>query len=289
MTKQNAALLSIFSNTALIVFKIIAGVMMNSVSVISEAIHSGIDLIASIVAFFSIKKASVPADKEHAYGHGKFENVSGFFEATLIFMAAGLIIYEAVRKFLHGVEIQSLEAGIAVMFISALINIIISRQLFKTSKKTGSIALEADAWHLLTDVYTSAGVMLGLVLIKLTGIVILDPVVAVLVALMIIKASVDLTIKSVHDLLDRSLPEEETNMIIKIITAYPQVASYHKLRTRKSGNRREIDIHLRVNKDTPLTEAHQLCHNIEQDVKKTMVESYIVIHIEPQRENNGDI
>jgi cation diffusion facilitator family transporter len=289
LTKQNAALLSIFSNTALIVFKIIAGVMMNSVSVISEAIHSGIDLIASIVAFFSIKKASVPADKEHAYGHGKFENVSGFFEATLIFMAAGLIIYEAVRKFMHGVEIQSLEAGIAVMFVSALINVIISRQLFKTSKKTDSIALEADAWHLLTDVYTSAGVMLGLVLIKLTGVFILDPIVAVLVALMIIKASVDLTIKSVHDLLDRSLPEEETNMIIKIITAYPQVASYHKLRTRKSGNRREIDIHLRVNKDTSLTEAHQLCHNIEQDVKKTMVESYIVIHIEPQRENNGDI
>ncbi|MFH1226684.1 MAG: cation diffusion facilitator family transporter [Planctomycetota bacterium] len=283
MSKQTAALISIFSNAGLILFKVIAGIMMGSVSVISEAIHSGIDLMASLIAFFSIKKAAVPADDDHAFGHGKFENISGAFEATLIFLAAGLIIYEAIPKLTRGAEIKSLEAGIGVMFISALVNIFVSRLLFRVAKKTDSIALEADAWHLSTDVFTSIGVMVGLVAIRITHLNILDPIIAILVALMIIKASIDLTRKAIHDLVDKSLPEDEIKIIVDALCSYPEVTSYHKLRTRKSGPRREIDIHLQVLKDMPLIEAHNLCHRVETNIKNLLTNAYVTIHIEPKK------
>ena len=284
MEKQKAALLSIYSNTALIIFKIIAGILMNSISVISEAIHSGIDLIASFVAYFSIKKASQPRDDDHPFGHGKFENVSGAFEAILIFFAAGLIIYEAIKKIISVPELKNIEAGIGVMLISAVINAFISRTLFKVSKKSDSIALEADAWHLLTDVYTSAGVMVGLIIIKITNLEIIDPIIAIIVAGIIIKASIGLTRKSLKDLVDESLPEHEIKTIIDIIKQHSEILSYHKLRTRKSGNIREIDIHVMVNKENSLTNVHNLCYDIENHIKNALPGSYVTIHIEPEEE-----
>lgn len=283
MTKQKAAFISIISNSVLIIFKIIAGITMNSVSVISEAIHSGIDLLASIVAFFSIKKAAEPADEDHAFGHGKFENISGLFEAVLIFVAAGLIIFEAVKKITQHLHITNEEAGIGVMFVSTVVNILVSRFLFRVAKKTDSIALEADAWHLYTDVFTSVGVMIGLILIKITGVQIIDPIIAMIVAGIIIKASVDLTKKSMTDLVDKCLPENEVQTIIDIINSYPEVRAYHKLRTRKSGDRREIDIHLKINKKTPLTKAHELCNKIEINIKEKLVNAYVTIHVEPEK------
>jgi len=284
MDKQRAALLSVFSNTTLILFKLIAGIVMGSVSVISEAIHSGIDLLASIVAYFSIKQARKPADNDHPFGHGKFENVSGAFEAILIFLAAAMIIYEAIKKMIHKGEIESIDAGIGVMLISAIVNLFISSKLFKIAKKTDSVALEADAMHLFTDVFTSFGVFLGLLVIKFTHIYILDPVIAIIVALMIIKASVELTKKALCDLVDKSLPQEEIKVIEDIIKKYSQVTSYHKLRTRKSGDRREIDVHIRMENSTTLIDAHNLCNMIEDEIKNALPNSYITIHIEPEDE-----
>jgi len=278
MDKQGAALLSVFSNTTLILFKLIAGVVMGSVSVISEAIHSGIDLLASIIAYFSIRQAKKPADSDHPFGHGKFENVSGAFEAILIFLAATLIIYEAIKKIIHKGEIESIEAGIGV------VNLFISSKLFKIAKKTDSVALEADAMHLFTDVFTSFGVFLGLIVIKFTHIYILDPIIAIIVALMIIKASVELTQKALCDLVDKSLPQEEVKVIEDIIKKYSQVTSYHKLRTRKSGDRREIDVHIRMENSTTLIDAHNLCNMIEDEIKNALPNSYITIHIEPEDE-----
>jgi len=284
MEKQGAALLSVFSNTALVLFKLIAGSIMGSVSVISEAIHSGIDLLASLVAYFSIKQARKPADSDHPFGHGKFENVSGAFEAILIFLAAAMIIYEAVKKFIKGAEIEKIEAGLVVMLISGVVNLFISTKLFRVAKKTDSVALEADAMHLFTDVFTSFGVFLGLVAIKLTHVYIIDPIIAIIVALMIIKASVDLTKKALCDLVDKSLPQNEIEIIENIIKRYSQVTSFHKLRTRKSGDRREIDVHIRMENSTTLIDAHNLCNQIEKDIKSVLPNSYITIHIEPEDE-----
>lgn len=286
MGKHQAALLSIFSNSILIIFKLIAGIFMGSISVISEALHSGIDLLASIIAFFSIKEASKVPDDEHPFGHGKYENVSGFVEAILIFLAAILIIFEAVKKISHGATIENTGAGIIVMLVATLANFIISMLLLKIAKKTDSIALEADGMHLLTDVFTSMGVLVGLVLVRFTGLKIIDPIAALLVAILIIKTSIDMTRKSIVDLVDSKLPEEEVNKILKVISNYPQIKTYHKLRTRKSGQRREVDIHLKLDDSTTLTEAHSLCNTVEQDIKALFHECYVLIHIEPYNNLN---
>lgn len=281
MGKHQAALLSICSNSILIIFKLIAGIFMGSISVISEALHSGIDLLASIIAFFSIKEASKVPDDEHPFGHGKYENVSGFVEAILIFIAALLIIFEAVKKISQGATIENTGAGILVMLVATIANFIISMFLLKIAKKTDSIALEADGMHLLTDVFTSLGVLSGLILVRFTGLKIIDPIAALLVAVLIIKTSIDMTRKSIIDLVDSKLPEEEVNKILDVVHSYPQVKTYHKLRTRKSGQRREVDIHLKLDDATSLSEAHALCNSIESDIKALYTECYVLIHVEP--------
>jgi cation diffusion facilitator family transporter len=151
--KIRTARLSIISNCSLIVMKLLAGIF----SIISEAIHSGMDLLASIIAFLSVKMSDTPPDRKHPYGHGKVENISGVIEAILIFIAAGWIIFEAIHKIIKPAPIENIEVGAAVMAVSAFINFLVSRRLYKVAKKTDSIALEADALHLKTDVYTSVG------------------------------------------------------------------------------------------------------------------------------------
>jgi cation diffusion facilitator family transporter len=281
MHKQRAATLSVISNILLIVFKVAAGVLMGSISVLSEAAHSAIDLLASLVAWFSIKKAIEPADTEHPFGHGKFENISGFVEAMLILFVAGMIFYEAIKKLFHPVPIERIDWGVGVMLVSVIVNIVVSRTLFRTAKKERSVALEADGMHLYVDVLTSLSVLSGLVAIKLTHWAILDPIIAIAVACMIGKASVDLTKKSLHDLADHSLPEEELDEIQRILREYPQIIDHHKLRTRQSGNRREIDLHITMDKNTTLEHSHEMCYKIEARIKETFPGSYITLHVEP--------
>jgi cation diffusion facilitator family transporter len=287
MKKTRVVLVSIASNTTLIVFKVVAGALMGSVAVISEAIHSGIDLIAAIVAFIAVRKADEPADSDHPFGHGKFENISGFFEALLIFLAAGLIIAEAVKKLLHPAEVENLAWGIGVMAISGIVNFFVSRVLSSSAKQTGSIAIEADAMHLWVDVFTSIGVMTGLLLIRVTHWEILDPVIAIVVAGLIIKAAFDLTLKSIGDLADHQLPDSEILSIRSIIHSHKEVESYHKLRTRKSGERREIDIHVQVEKTTTVEDAHTVCFKIESAIKEALPGAYVTIHIEPYIGNSN--
>ena len=167
------------------------------------------------------------------------------------------------------------------MAISSIVNLVISTSLFRISKRTHSIALEADAMHLLTDVFTSLGVFVGLLLIKFTGIDILDPIFAILVAMLIFKAAYDLTIKSLHDLVDASLPEFELNIIKEVIAANSRVEGYHKLRSRKSGDIREIDIHLQVNRDTTIAEAHEISNELEYQIQSKLENAHTVVHIEP--------
>lgn len=280
--KTSVARLSIISNTTLVILKLVVGFMIGSVSVISEAIHSGIDLVAAVIAYISVKKSSLPPDREHAFGHGKIENISGAIEAILIFFAAGIIIYEAFNKLLHGIEMEDVTLGIVVMLISAVMNYFVSQKLFKTAKRTDSIALEADAWHLRTDVLTSGGIFVGLIAIKLTGITILDPILAILVALFIIKAAAELTIKSMKDLIDVTLPKEEEAEIQRIINEHStDCVSFHELRTRKSGSDRFVDLHLVVPDKLSLNEATSVADHIEKDLKERFPRMSVIIHVEP--------
>lgn len=281
--KVKVAMISILSNATLIILKIVAGVLSGSVSIISEAIHSSMDLIASIIAFFAVKFSSKPADEDHPYGHGKIENVSGVIEGLLIFVAAFLIIMEAIKKLIepnHGVEISFIAIG--VMLFSAIANTFVSKLLYKVAKEEDSIALEADALHLKTDVYTSLGVSVGLILIKLTGFAILDPIVAILVALLIIKESWVLCRNAFSPLLDTKLSDSEENKILCVMSKYKNdILDYHKLRTRKSGNIKLVDFHMTVNEELTVKESHALCEKIENDLEQEFKNININIHIEP--------
>lgn len=281
--KSRAALLSILSNSILIILKLAVGIMMQSVSVISEAVHSGLDLVAAVIAWFSIRESGKPADDRHRFGHGKIENVAGTIEAVLIFVAAFYIIVEAFHKLKAGTfAIESLGLGAAVMGVSSLANYLVSRHLLSVALKTDSVALEADAMHLRTDVYTSVGVLGGLVAIKLTGIAILDPLIAIVVALMIIKAAWDLTKTAFFHILDVKLPDEEEAIIHEVMLQHAhQYLEYHKLRTRKSGHTRHIDMHLVVPKKMTVETGHNLSHAITDDIEARLAYSHILVHIEP--------
>jgi len=278
--KVSVARLSILSNSLLIIMKLAAGILSGSVSIISEAIHSSMDLIAAIIAFFSVKVSDNPPDSRHPYGHGKIENISGVIEALLIFIAAIWIIIEAVKNLLgESVELDSVAIGTAVMLISAIVNTIVSRKLYKVARKTNSVALEADALHLKTDVYTSLGVAAGLGLIMITGIKWLDPVVAILVALFIIWESYRLLRKAFVPLLDTSWADEEIVELkekLKLLKV-----NYHDLRTRVAGNYRFLDIHIEIPKEESVGNAHQYCDRIEEELNSHYENLTVNIHVEP--------
>jgi cation diffusion facilitator family transporter len=284
--KQNTARLSVLSNTSLVLMKFVIGFAIGSVSIISEAIHSSMDLIASVIAFFSVRKSAEPPDAAHSFGHGKFEDISGLIEALLIFVAAILIIYEAAKKLLRqtSVELQPemIIFGIAVMGISALANWYVSHRLFIVAKESESIALESDAWHLRTDIYTSLGVFAGLILITLTGNPIFDPLVALCVAVVIMKAAWDLTKRSLTDLSDHSIPEKDEKRIKEIICEHSSIyAGFHDLKTRRSGPEIFIEFHLVVPGDISVAQSHDLTDHLESDLNTEYPRATITIHVEP--------
>jgi cation diffusion facilitator family transporter len=279
--KVRVARLSIFSNLLLILMKVIVGIFSGSVSILSEAIHSFMDLLASVIAFFSVRVSDTPADDEHPYGHGKFENISGVAEALLIFIAAGWIIYEAVKRIIDPQGVENIGIGLVVMIISGVVNMIVSRKIYRVAKETDSVALEADALHLKTDVYTSFGVALGLLLMWLTGIHLLDPIIAILVALLILKESFELFNKAYAPLLDTALPKEEVVAIRLVIQHHcTEEMSFHNLRTRKAGNYKYVDFHLTLDPSMTVKAAHEICDQIEEDLKKSVQNLEVTIHVE---------
>jgi len=281
--KISVARLSIYSNASLTLLKLFAGLLSGSVSILSEAIHSAMDLIAATIAYVSVRISGEPPDMRHAYGHGKYEDIAGLIEALLIIIAAFIIISEAIQKLFHPHEFESsfLLLGIVVMGISAVTNIFVSRRLMKIAKKTDSIALEGDAWHLRTDVYTSAGVMVGLIVVYITGITFLDPLIAIGVALFILKAGLSLTKKSYSDLIDCSLSEEEQKEIEEIALQYKgEFVNMHCLRTRRAGPEVFIEFHIAVEANTSVHDAHALLDTIEVALLRAYPRATVTIHLE---------
>jgi len=284
--RVKVALLSIISNTTLIILKVIAGILSGSVSIISEAIHSGMDLVASIITFFSVRQSTKPADRQHPYGHGKIEHISGIAEGLLIFIAAGLILMEAVKKIYDPVEIEQATLAIAVMIGASLVNLLVSSKLYKVAREEDSMALEADALHLKTDVYTSLGVAIGLLLIKLTGLLILDSIVAILVALLIVKEAGDLCRNAFDYLVDAKLTDAEEAEIVAVIEKHnDQFKGFHKLKTRKSGNMRHIDFHITVNQNATALEIHEIIGCLKKAMWEEFHNTRVNIHVDPVVEN----
>lgn len=283
--KEKTAHLSVASNTFLVAAKLVVGFAIGSVSIISEAIHSAIDLVAAMIAYFSVRQSARPPDECHTFGHGKYESISGLIEAILILVAAALIVNEALKNLLDGGEtlnVEGLGLGIAVMLLSAGINYYVSSRMMAVAKKTESIALESDAWHLRTDVYTSAGVVFGLLLIRLTGLVVLDSIIALVVAAIILRAAFGLIRRSLEDLVDRSLPAEEEARIREILDEHcTDVINFHRLRTRRSGPNRFVDLHIVVPRTATLEEAYGVVKHLETDVKREFPRTNVTIRVQP--------
>jgi cation diffusion facilitator family transporter len=281
--KRRAAGLSIVSNVTLILLKLAAGVVTGSVAIITEAIHSGIDLMASVIAYFSVRKAGEPADESHRYGHDKIENLAAAIEGMLILVGSGIIVFESVRRLVAGGSVDHLGFGIAVVGFSAVANLVVSAVIARTARETSSPALEGDAAHLRTDAYTSIAVVAGLALVELTGAEWLDPLVALLVAAAIVRAGVRLLMGSSRVLVDEALPEAERAAIHAEVVAFGDrgVVGYHQLRTRRAGARRYVDLHLQFEAGTSLEQAHEIAHRIQDAIAVRLDGADVLIHLEP--------
>lgn len=282
--KKLAAKLSVVSNAALIILKLIAGFISGSISIISEAVHSCSDLLASVITLFSVHKSEQPADFDHQFGHGKYEDLSGLIEGILIILAALYILYEVLKK-INGVSepISDSGLGMIVMFISVVANVLVSVYLMKVAKNTDSIALYADAEHLNTDIYSSLTVFLGLVCIHYTGIHAIDPILAVIVAVIIIHTGYKICKEAVNNLLDGSLPEKNIKEIKSIIEKYNEhgICGIKEIKTRKAGKNKEINITLLLEGERTIKYAHDLCDALEKDIEQNLGNTEVTIHVEP--------
>jgi cation diffusion facilitator family transporter len=282
--KTRAAALSIASNAILIALKLAAGAITGSVAILTEAMNSSIDLIASFVAYFSVREADKPADAEHPYGHDKMENLAAAIEAMLILVGSGVIIFAAVRSLANGPEVHSLGVGIGVIAFSIVANVVVSTKLARRARDTDSPALEGDAAHLRTDAATSTAVLVGLVLVQVTGATWLDPVIALLVAAAIVYAGVRLLARASRVLVDEALPPQELDAVRDAIAEFgPRgVCGYHKLRARRAGSRRYVDLHVQFRSGTTLEDAHATAHALQDAIRARLRGADVLIHLEPE-------
>jgi cation diffusion facilitator family transporter len=283
--KTRAAAISIASNTLLIALKIVAGVITGSVAILTEAAHSAIDLLASFIAFFSLRKAAEPADASHPYGHAKLENLAAAIEGMLILVGAAVIVYESIHRLSVGAHVDSLGFGILVIGLSALANFGVSRYLYREARITESPALKGDAAHLRTDAWTSVGVLIGLSLVAITGVDALDSVTALVVAGAIVAAGVRLVTSSSRILVDEALPAEELDKVRAVMRAHQgtEVLGFHALRARRAGSRRYIDMHVQFRHGTTLERAHQLAHQLQSEIRDQVGRGAdVLIHLEPE-------
>ncbi|HRU38337.1 MAG TPA: cation diffusion facilitator family transporter [Candidatus Goldiibacteriota bacterium] len=279
--KEGAIILSIISNTSLVLIKLLIGVMTGLVSVVAEALHSANDLIASLIAYFGVKGSMKPPDKDHQFGHGKVEVVTGWIENALILIIGAGIIFEGVKKLLERQETRMLEAGIAVMLMSAAVNFFVSGYLIRKGKELRSLGVEVDGEHLRADVITSAGIAAALIVMKLTGFWWIDPVAAILVGVWVIGIFVRLSIKLTQQVIDKGLDEKEIGAIEEILKGFPEIMCHHKIRTRQSGSTIFIDMHIQVDPHLTVIKSHDITKEIEMKLKARYKDVNVLVHVEP--------
>jgi len=290
---RRTALLSIAAAIVTLLLKFGAYFLTGSVGLLSDAIESFVNLAAALIAFTAITIAHRPPDDNHAYGHDKAEYFSSGAEGALILIAAGAIIFSAVSRLLHPAPLDNLGIGAAIALAASAINFGVSRIMLRVAHQEDSIALEADAKHLMTDVWTSIGVVAGILVAGFTGWQVLDPLIAIGVGLNIVWMGVELLRRSTSGLMDAALPSDEVTVIQAAIggVAGPDVP-YHALRTRKSGSRRFIDFHLLLPGKTTVQTSHDLVSQIETAIEQKLPNTYVTIHVEPREDAaswDGDV
>jgi len=259
-----------------------AYLLTGSVGLLSDALESLVNLVAAVVALRALAVAGRPADEEHAYGHTKAEYFSSGFEGALVLVAAGMIAFTAVGRLLAPRELEQLGTGLAVSVVASVINLGVARLLLRSAARHDSIALEADARHLMADVWTSVGVLAGVGLVGLTGWAVLDPVVALLVAANITRVGVSLLRRSMLGLLDTALPPDVMASIREVLDGYGSAGvEFHALRTRRSGARRFMSVHVLVPGDWTVQRGHDLLERIEAGIRDAVPRITVFTHLEP--------
>lgn len=281
-TERGAANLLIGVVVGLILLKVTVGWISGSISVLAQAADSLLDLFAGLVTFFAIRIAARPADAGHPFGHGKVEDMASVAQGVLIFITGALILYSSINRIIHRTGVELAEAGMGVMIVSIVVSILLSRHLLKVSRATGSIALEANARNIAADVYSAAAVLVGLVVVRFTGFSVLDPVIAIGMALYIMKIAYDTIGKPFLGLVDARLPSSERVVIESCLAEQGEpVVGFHELRTRRAGKQRYIDLHLVMAKGVSLEHAHQVCDLLEHRIQIRLRQASVTIHVEP--------
>ncbi len=288
--KERAAWLSIAANAALIVFKLAAGLLSGSIGMISEAAHSTTDLMGAVIALVSVRRAARPADRDHRYGHEKVENFSGMIEGAIIFAAAVVIVVESVSHLVSGERLDHIPLAIAVMLVSAAVNVGLTAYLRRAARRTESPALQADAANHLTDIYTSLGVAGGLALIELTGRTFFDPLIGLAVAAIIAWTAWGIVSESTRVLLDEALPDRELDVVRSTVAEHrgELIIGYHKLRARHAGAKHHIDLHITVPGNMTVARAHEIAEHIEDDIAERLPNTEVLVHIEPGSHERED-
>ncbi len=280
-TRAGAIRLSLVVVICLVILKVAVSIFSRSVSIFAQAADSFLDIFSILITFYALNMSVAPADEEHPFGHGKAEALAAMIQAVLVFGAGGFIVYSAIRRILHATTINP-EEGIVVMIVSMVTSFFLSRHLRLVAKTTGSTAIDASARNISADVYSAFGVLSGLVMVRLTGWVILDPIIALVMSVFVLKAGYEVTIRAINELIDRALPKEEQRILDDCLNTHTaMLVNYHAVRSRSAGNERFIDLHLVVPRNDSVEKAHDMCDHLEQDIREKIPGANVIIHAEP--------
>ena len=279
--RQQAAKLGVGVRLVLLILKTSAALLTGSIGIIADAVHGLVDVTGATIGYIGVRVAGKPADEEHRFGHGRAEDIAAASIATLIFLAAGIVAYEAIGRIESGAAVQSLELGITATIVVIIIKLAMSRYLLKASGRLESVAIEAMGKDYAADVLSSAAVLVGLVLVRTTGRAVLDPIVAIVVVCLIVYAAFGTMKKSISNLMDTRLPDDEERAILHAIQSRQDISNYHALRTRKAGSQRYIQLHIVVPGDKTVEEGHRIAEETEDDIRALFPTAAVTIHIEP--------
>jgi cation diffusion facilitator family transporter len=280
-TPTGAAKLAMAVVVSLIILKVVVSVISQSISITAQAADSFLDIFSIGITYFAVKMSTTPPDEEHPFGHGKAEAIAAMIQAVLVLSAGGYIVYSAIQRIIHSRTIEP-DEGIVVMIISIIASFFLSRHLHRVAQNSGSTAIDASSRNIRADVFSAAGVLLGLLLVRLTGLVILDPIIALLMAVFVLKAGYEVSMRAFHELLDYTLPEEEQIILANCIKEHnTQLVDFHGMRSRRAGSQRFVDLHLVMPRNLSVEDAHGMCDHLEKDIRDRLANTSVNIHVEP--------
>lgn len=285
--KQRFAAFLLVLNVAMTLAKLIAAVLTASVGLLSEAIHSASDVFSSLLAYLGIRAAAAPPDEDHPYGHGKIESLAGFGESIMVFGIVAYVAIESVHRLITPQKVEQVSLGIIVMGISAGVAFLIGGISRKVAAETGSMALKSNSMHWMLDAVTSAAVLVGLIAYQITGLKMIDPILGLVLAVWMFFGAVKLSREAFHELIDVILPESEVELVKKLVCEEAGVLGYHRLRTRRSGTLRHIDLHLVVPREWSVVQAHDVADGLEKKIAAALSPAHVVIHVDPYDEGKA--